>query len=164
MIRRPPRSTLFPYTTLFRSPADRTAQSNMSQRSTQGVRKAQLQTSTRKLNYAPKWSQLPRRGKDSVIPSIARDLASRLGVASLHEPDQMVLRTEDLVLSLGAGLETSGTAEDADALISARTNELLRLWRLHSGRASASHDSTGIGPGDSASPLEKAYFLSSLLF
>jgi hypothetical protein len=150
-------------TSIDADPAGRPAQSSMFQRSTQSARNLRLQTSMRKLNHAPKRSRLPRRGKDSVVPNIARDLASRSGVASLHEPDQMILQTEDLVLSLGAGLETSSTIEGADALISACTNDLLRLWRSHAGKISAKHDSTGIGPGDSATSLEKAYFLTSLL-
>src|SRR6266536_5994298 len=36
MIRRPPRSTLFPYTTLFRSPASRPGPNRLKQRATPG--------------------------------------------------------------------------------------------------------------------------------
>jgi hypothetical protein len=133
------------------------------QRATPSSRKPLFQASIRKQNHAPKPSQLPRKGKDSVIPSIARDLLSRSEIASLHEPDQMILETEDLVLALGAGLETSTTTEAADALVSARTSDLLRLWRSQLPTTSIHNNVNGIGPGDSASPLEKAYFLGSLL-
>ena len=144
-------------------PAFEPTRSSVFQRSAQNAKKSRFQASIRKLNRAPKSSQLPRKGKDSVIPNIARDLASRSEIASLHEPDQMILDTDDLVLSLGVGLETSTTTEAAGALISAHTSDLLRLWCSQSESAFTHNDSTGIGPGDSSSPLEKAYFLSSLL-
>jgi hypothetical protein len=151
------------FTSFNADPAVAPMRSNIFPQSTQSARKPRFHVSMRNPNHAPKRSQLPRKGKDSVIPSIARDLASRSEAASLHEPDRMILETEDLVLALGAGLETSTTTEAADALISARTSDLLRLWRLHSERTSTHRDTNSIGPGDSASTLEKAYFLSSLL-
>jgi hypothetical protein len=151
------------FTSINADPADEPMRSNIFPRSTQSAKKSRFQASMRKPNHAPKRSQLPRKGKDSVIPSIARDLTSRSEIASLHEPDQMILETEDLVLALGAGLETSTTTEAADALISARTSDLLRLWRLRSESTLTHGDISSIGPGDSASALEKAYFLSSLL-
>ena len=151
------------FTSINADPAAAPTRSRISQRSTQSARKPRFQASIRKPNHAPRRSQLPRKGKESVIPSIARELASRSKFASLHEPDQMILDTDDLVLSLGAGLETTSTTEAADALVSVRTNDLLRLWQLHSGSPSAKRDNTGIGPGDSATTLEKAYFISSLI-
>src|SRR3984957_6410501 len=151
------------FTNINPEPTDGPTRSSVFQRTAQSSRKPRFQASTRKQNHTPKASQLPRKGQDSVIPSIARDLMSRSEIASLHEPDRMILETEDLVLALGAGLEKSTTTEAADALISARTSDLLRLWRSQSGRTSIYNHSNGIGPGDSASPLEKAYFLSSLL-
>ena len=151
------------FTNINPESVDGPTRSSVFQRTTQSSRKPRFQASTRKQNHAPKASQLPRKGKDSVIPSIARDLMSRSEIASLHEPDQMILETEDLVLALGAGLETSTTNEAADALISTRTSDLLRLWRSQLGTTSIHNNINGIGPGDSASPLEKAYFLSSLL-
>jgi hypothetical protein len=151
------------FTSINAEPADGPTRSSVFQRSAQSARKPRFQASLRKPNHAPKRSQLPRKGKNSVIPNIARDLASRSEIAFLREPDQMILETEDIVLGLVAGLETSTTTEAADALMSASTSDLLRLWRSHSESTSTHNDTTGIGPGDSASPLEKAYFLSSLL-
>ena len=151
------------FTSINAESANGPTRSSVFQRSTRSARKPRFQASTRKQSHAPKASQLPRKGKDSVIPSIARDLVSRCEIASLHEPDRMILETEDLVLALGVGLETSSTTEAADALMSARTSDLLRLWRSQSEITATHNDTTAIGPGDSASPLEKAYFLSSLL-
>jgi hypothetical protein len=151
------------FTNINPEPADGPTRPSEFQRTAQSSRKPRFQAPIRKQNHTPKASQLPRKGKDSVIPNIARDLMSRSEIASLHEPDQMILETEDLVLALGAELEKSTTTEAADALISAHTSDLLRLWRSQSGRTSIYNNSNGIGPGDSASPLEKAYFLSSLL-
>ena len=151
------------FTSINAEPSNGPSRSSIFQQSTQSGRKPRFQASVRKQNLGPKPSQLPRKGKDSVIPSIARDLASRSETASLYEPDQMILETEDLVVALGTGLETSTTAEAADVLFSASISDLLRLWRLHSESRSSHDDSTGIGPGNSASALGKAYFLSSLL-
>src|SRR2546422_5008473 len=49
MIRRPPRSTLFPYTTLFRSPAERRAMSGYSGIILAGGNGTRLSSLTRKL-------------------------------------------------------------------------------------------------------------------
>src|SRR3712207_8010865 len=53
MIRRPPRSTLFPYTTLFRSRADRRAPPRAARRRLPAVHRARLRARRRRGRGAP---------------------------------------------------------------------------------------------------------------
>src|SRR5258708_8773734 len=87
MIRRPPRSTLFPYTTLFRSTADRTVRIGIFP---VGVETAQLSRLARRAAQAP------------FVRDVMESLAGRvmiIGVdrseehtSELHSPDHLVCR------------------------------------------------------------------------
>ena len=71
--------------------------------------------------------QLPRIGKADVIPHIARDLEVRTPPASLSEPDDIVLQTEDIMDELHQELED---AQDSviRGILAIRSLELMRLW------------------------------------
>ncbi len=151
------------FTNVNARPAMMPARPSLFQRSAQSARKPRFQASVNRRNLAPKPSQLPRKGKDSVIPSIARDLASRAEVAKLSEPDEMILETENFVESLEEVVREAPNGDTAQALLSECANEVLQLWQSHTESQESSGNDTSIGPGDSASPLEKAYFLASLV-
>ena len=133
------------------------------QRSSQSAKRSRLQLSTRKEKNMTRVSKLPRKGKDSVIPSVARDLASRSESAALEEPDEMILRTEDAIGSLNEEIRASPDPDIAQTAISTRAIELVIFWQSYSKFESFRTSTAGIGPGDSASSIQKASFLSSLL-
>src|SRR3712207_7219608 len=74
MIRRPPRSTLFPYTTLFRSPFDREGQplDILAFEAEMRLAKARGQARAQDLELAP----LPRQPEFDAVPVDARDRKS----------------------------------------------------------------------------------------
>lgn len=151
------------FTSVNARPASNPTPLSLFQRGAHSVRKPRFNASVNKQNIAPQPSQLPRKGKESVIPSIARDLASRAQIAALSEPDDMILDTENNVGGLEESVQEAPDEDTAEALVSETANELLQLWQSHVPSTNSSRNSTGIGPKDSASPLEKAYFLASLL-
>ncbi|KAI9778940.1 MAG: hypothetical protein M1835_004806 [Candelina submexicana] len=106
---------------------------------------------------------------DSALPSIIQGIAARLGSAEVYEPDDIVLRTEDLVSQLYPRYLYD---HHDDAVIqhalSAVPEELIELW--HSDQDANPSEYGGIegtmitiGPDENASPMAKATFISSLL-
>ena len=123
-------------------------------------KRSKLQQSTPGKGTTMTSQQLPRKGKADVIPNIARDLAVRTQPASLSEPDDMVLQTEDIMFELRQELED---AQDGDirGILAIRSLELMRLW--NSCAPPEQNVGEGIGPGSGASALQNATYLSSLL-
>ena len=107
--------------------------------------------------------------KDSAIPSIAKNMATQFDIAGLNDPDELILRTEDLVSQLYIPDNVSGGQEIAlEATLPAITEELDNLWRLcrdHDCRSTPPEENVliGLGPNENAPSLHKATFLSSLL-
>src|SRR2546428_6189570 len=78
MIRRPPRSTLFPYTTLFRSVARATTPRSRSSRSTRRPRAARTAAERESTRPAP-WQVDPKRSEEHTSELQSRsDLVCRL--------------------------------------------------------------------------------------
>lgn len=105
---------------------------------------------------------------DSAIPTIAKNMATRLGVARLNDPDDLILRTDDLVSQLYIPDDVPGGQEMAlVSALPATIEELDKLWRSCRERESRSSPEEdviiGIGPNENAPALQKAIFLSSLL-
>lgn len=107
--------------------------------------------------------------KDSAIPSIAKNMATQLGVANLDDPDDLILGTEDLVGQLYLP-ETIADEQDIalETTLPTVSEDLNKLWescRHRSAAASTSEEEVtiGIGPADTAPHFHKAIFLGSLL-
>ena len=126
------------------------------------ARKSQLSRSQRGGN-GPRLSTLPRKGKQDIIPNIAKDLSTRSDAAPLHESDAMISETEDLITGLHEEVRGSTTADEVAAVMSDRVNELRTLWRASENSSNTATGSAGIGPGDGAPLLVKSEFLVSLL-
>ena len=106
--------------------------------------------------------------KNSTIPTIARDLARQAGRASLNEPADLILETEDLISNL---YPTDGISEEQEKVIDAaltRVPEALgKLWRSccdqNRPRSLGNEFTIRIGPRQDEPPLNKATFLGDLL-
>ena len=111
-------------------------------------------------------NQLAKR-KESVFPTIAKNLAKQIGPAQLDEPDELIIETEKLVLQLYP--YPSGNEDQQQRLqiaLGVVPEALCKLWQscCNDGtRASHSEYTIGIGPGEGQPALHKATFLSSLL-
>ncbi|KAL8825481.1 MAG: hypothetical protein Q9191_004393, partial [Dirinaria sp. TL-2023a] len=106
--------------------------------------------------------------KESPIPAIARDMATQLGIASLNEPDDLILKSESILDQVYASTSDENTFPDHDALLSDATEEIVRVWR-----ACRDHDlkktppesdaTFHVGPGSEAPEYHKAAYLGALL-
>ena len=105
--------------------------------------------------------------KESAIPSIAKNIATQMGVAGLDDPDSLILRTEDLVSQLYTPEDVTGGPEIVlEIALPTITEELDEIWQSYrdqSRRKSLEDVLIGIGPNENAPALHKATFLSSLL-
>lgn len=120
-----------------------------------------LQQSTRTKASIVRSHQLPRKGRPDMIPKIARDLANRTQSASLTEPDEMILHTDDIMVELHQQIAKAQDEDRIQDILAGRALELMRLWNSHA--PPEQNLGEGIGPGSGANPLQKATYLSSLL-
>ena len=117
----------------------------------------------------------PRKGRkqatqESAIPSIAKNIATQLGVAKLEEPDDFILQTEDILQQDLYSTEILGEAHE-NALGAGLPNvseRLISIWQSQRDRDLADvlpeeDDILGIGPGENTPSMHKAVFLGSLL-
>jgi len=109
--------------------------------------------------------QLAKR-KDSAIPTIAKNLAKQIGPAPLHEPDDLIIETDKLLLQL---YPQSSSTQDQQQVLEAALGfvpeALCKLWQSCCNdpkRLSRSEYTVGIGPSEDQPALHKATFISSL--
>ncbi|EXJ86277.1 hypothetical protein A1O1_06647 [Capronia coronata CBS 617.96] len=108
-------------------------------------------------------SGLPNKGNDSLIPNLARELAARSQSAPLTEPDEVILRTEQILRQLD---EQTQYLKDNNRILREITEHvylLLQEWQRFIEDDRPSLDSSDIGPRPSAAPFAKANYLASLL-
>jgi hypothetical protein len=112
-------------------------------------------------------SKSPRKPKDSAVSEIARSLAARRQNATIDEPDDLILVTEDLISKVYAELEGKDRhSAGAQTALSYATEDLIENWQSHvnaEDTSDADETVSAIGPSEVASPLTKATFLSTLL-
>ncbi|EHY56288.1 Nucleoporin NUP85 [Exophiala dermatitidis] len=108
-------------------------------------------------------SALPNKGAESVVPNLARELAARSEPAALTEPDEVILRTEQILRQLDE--HTQNLRDNTRALqeITEHVYILLPEWQRFVNIERPSLDSNDIGPQNSATPFAKANYLASLL-
>lgn len=109
------------------------------------------------------------RRTDSAIPTIAKNMASQLGIAKLDDPDKLILRTETIISRLyNPNNNAEGQEQAQEKTIPTVVEGLSKLWQ---GIADHRNDGlhlqgdyvVGIGPDEKASGLQKARFLATLL-
>ena len=117
----------------------------------------------------PDTLQLGKKKKESSIPMIAKSLAKRMPTASLNEPDNLILETEELVEQLYQQHENGQDQERfVEAALTVVPEALSKLWQSCCNEARRQPPlteviTTGIGPNENEPPLLKATFLSTLL-
>ena len=105
---------------------------------------------------------------DSAIPSIAKSIASRMGVAPLNESDEFIVETERILQKELYGTESLGGHDQALSTgLPDVAEKLSRFWRSSCTRDAAFSapkqvSFQGIGPDESALPMHKATFLGAL--
>ena len=124
------------------------------------------------ISYAPLRSAKKHRKpeQDSAIPGIAKNIATRMGIAKLNEPDDFIIRTEEILQEEFYGREGFDNTQDQalkEALPYA-SESLSRFWRscrdFNIANAPPLQDFTiGIGPAEGEPPLHKSIFLAALL-
>ena len=112
----------------------------------------------------------PRQPKqDSAIPSIAKDLASQLGVARLDDPDHLIIGTEQLVGQIYNLKHNAERGEgDLEIALSKISEDLKTLWKgccdeVRDESLEGEDYTVGIGPDENAPPFKRAVFLATLL-
>lgn len=103
--------------------------------------------------------------KDSVIPVIAKNMASRLGIASLNEPGDLIMDIEDLVSQIYNVSEGQDSA--LENTLSNVSEKLTNLWNRSAeglaDRSSLTGDYARIGPDERAPSFNRAVYLATLL-
>ena len=123
--------------------------------------------------YAPSRSAKKKQRRpiqDSAVPGIARNLATRMGIAKLSETDDFIVRTEEILQAEFYGTEGSDNTHDQNlkAALPNACDSLSRFWRsrrdLDIANALPLQEVTmAIGPAESESALHKSIFLAALL-
>ncbi|KIX04545.1 uncharacterized protein Z518_05415 [Rhinocladiella mackenziei CBS 650.93] len=111
----------------------------------------------------PRLSALPHKGDDSVVRNLAKELGARARRAPLTEPDEVILRTEQILRQLD---EQAQDLKDGGRILQAVTEhvlELIKEWQRSVAADRPSLDSSDIGPQPSAPAFVKANYLASLL-
>lgn len=124
---------------------------------------ARRSTSKRKSTRKNKTSQLQRKGQESRVPGLARDLGRRGQPAQLQEPDDVILRAEQLLRQLENLVQNVEDEETLQTVIASCAVEMIVMWRKHGNFTPPSLDSNIIGPPTSASSFAKANYIASLL-
>ncbi|OJD17633.1 hypothetical protein AJ78_02283 [Emergomyces pasteurianus Ep9510] len=111
--------------------------------------------------------RITQRKKNSMFPSIARDLASRSQIAMVNEPNELILESEDIVSRMYDQVREFEYDDDGlQQTLCDISKDLLDLWARHTTASSQVHQNdktSSIGPEESAPNIVKANFLGSLL-
>ncbi len=107
-----------------------------------------------------------RSKDDSAVPTIAKNMASQLGIAKLTDPDGLILRTESIMGRLYAPENTAEGQEQVDeANIAKAVQDLISFWHTFPDCHvdGADPDYFARLSSENASGLQKASFLAMLL-
>ncbi len=104
--------------------------------------------------------------EDSIIPVIAKNMASQVGIAILDDPDDLIVGTEDLVSQIYASSE--GQGRTLESTLTTITNILINLWQQctehSSDESSKQRDFTvRVGPAEDAPLFHRAVFVATFL-
>ncbi|KIW19360.1 hypothetical protein PV08_03655 [Exophiala spinifera] len=108
-------------------------------------------------------SALPNKGNENIVISLAQNIATRAQPATLAEPDEVILQTEQLLRQLDEQTQYLVDSNRALQAVSERVFELISVWRRFIEIDRPALDSSEIGPQPSAPSFTKANYLASLL-
>jgi hypothetical protein len=131
--------------------------------STNSARGSRISTQRRPFRASNRLSALPKKGNDNVLPNLAKDMGARAQPATITEPDEVILETEQCMRSLEQALQDLKDRNRELDTISDCATDLTRQWQHYAQIDRPSLDSADIGPPPSASPFSKANYVASLL-
>lgn len=110
-----------------------------------------------------------RTKKDSAIPTMAKNMALQLGIASLDDPDNLIIGTEDLVSQLyAADTVAQGQERALEIALPDISEKLCNFWKgcckedLDDSPNEGDYSAV-IGPDRNRPPFQRAIFLATLL-
>ncbi|KIW40831.1 uncharacterized protein PV06_08002 [Exophiala oligosperma] len=112
---------------------------------------------------ASRISALPNKGNENIVVSLAQNMATRAQPATLAEPDEVILQTEQLLRQLDEQTQYLMDSNRALEAVSERVVELISVWHRFVEIDRPALDSSEIGPQPSAPAFTKANYLASLL-
>ncbi|KAJ9495470.1 hypothetical protein LTR99_010186 [Exophiala xenobiotica] len=108
-------------------------------------------------------SALPNKGSETVVTSLAQNMATRAQPSSLTESDEVILKTEQMLRQLDEQTQYLKDSSQVLQAVSERVLELIAEWRRFTEDDRPPLDSSEIGPQPSAPAFTKANYLASLL-
>ncbi|KAJ9605743.1 hypothetical protein H2200_009592 [Cladophialophora chaetospira] len=131
--------------------------------STTSNRDSRIAATRKSFRTSTRISALPFKGNDTVAQNLARDMGARAPKASLTEPDEVILETEQILRSLDEQSQYLKDSTKALESISEYAYELVKQWQRFVEIDQPTLDSSDIGPQPSAPAFAKANYLGSLL-
>lgn len=108
-------------------------------------------------------SQLPRKGREDLVPGLVRDITRRTQAATLIETDIVILETEQVCRQLEEACQAAQHEFAQQIMISGAAQELIHFWRMNSEPSIVEPEQAHIGPLPSEPQFEKARYIASLL-
>ncbi|OCT49546.1 nuclear pore complex subunit Nup85 [Cladophialophora carrionii] len=131
--------------------------------STASTRDARVSAPRKSFRSSTRLSALPHKGDDTVVSNLARDMGARAQQASLTEPDELILETEQILRSLDEQSQYLKDSTKALDIISEYAYDLIKEWQRFVQPDRPSLDSNDIGPQPTAPAFAKANYLASLM-
>ncbi|OAP64093.1 hypothetical protein AYL99_00065 [Fonsecaea erecta] len=131
--------------------------------STMSTRDSRITAPRKSFRNSTRLSALPHKGNETVVLNLARDMGARAQPASITEPDEVILETEQILRELD---EQSQYLKDSANMLQTITEyaySLIKEWQRFVETDRPSLDSNDIGPQPAAPAFAKANYLASLL-
>lgn len=107
--------------------------STLSRKLAKSLRSSRGNATARKLPHSTRPSQLPSKGDESILLTIARDVVKRLQPAQLDESDDIILGTEDIMSQMYDVMDNDRfSGIEHGGILAAKSSDLLRLWEQRS--------------------------------
>ncbi|KIW69856.1 hypothetical protein PV04_02179 [Phialophora macrospora] len=131
--------------------------------STVSTRDSRMSAPPKSFRSSTRISALPHKGDDAVVINLARDMGARAQEASVTEPDELILETEQILRSLDEQSQYLKDSTKALDIISEYAYDLIKEWQRFVEPDRPSLDSSDIGPQPTAPAFAKANYLASLM-
>ncbi|OAL35357.1 hypothetical protein AYO20_05408 [Fonsecaea nubica] len=131
--------------------------------STMSTRDSRVSAPRKSFRNSTRISALPHKGNDTVVLNLARDMGTRARPASVTEPDEVILETEQILRELDEQSQYLKDRENIHQAIAEYVYSLIKEWQRFAEPDRPSLDSNDIGPQPTAPHFTKANYLASLL-
>ncbi|KIW88307.1 uncharacterized protein Z519_10874 [Cladophialophora bantiana CBS 173.52] len=131
--------------------------------STMSTRDSRVSAPPKSFRSSTRLSALPHKGNDTVVLSLARDMGARAQPASISEPDEVILETEQILRELDEQSQYLKDSTNVLQVVAECAYSLIKEWQRFVEPDRPSLDSNDIGPQPTAPAFAKANYLASLL-